>query len=162
MEQFGGPKPMPCIGRTHGHLLFSATAGRPGTWRGGENAIRRGDVVQWLSAKVRPLGQPHVTMTLGEPDHTAIVVSDAAVAGLENGYESDGGLQVLDAACIGPLEVVEQSVREIPTRRTYDMSQFLGGQVSNEGIHCARLVTNRSLVHRFGYTDLWPWKRTLE
>ena len=123
---------MPSIGRTHGHLLFSATAGSPGTWRGGETAIRRGDVVQWLSAKIKPVGQPHVTMTLGEPDHTAIVVSDVAVAGLENGYESDNALQALNAAFIGPLEVVEQSVREVPTRRTYDMSQFLSGQVSNK------------------------------
>ena len=138
IEQSGGPKPMPCIGRTHGHLLFTAVARKPGTWRGGENAIRRGDIVQWLSAKVKPVGQPHVTMTLGEPDHTAIVVTDTAVAGLENGGESEDGLQALDAACIGSLEVVEQSVREIPTRRTYDMSQFLSGQVSDG--NCTRLV----------------------
>ena len=131
IEQSGGPKPMPCIGRTHGHLIFTAIAGKTGTWRGGENAIRRGDVVQWLKVKIKPLGQPHVTVTLGEPDHTAIVVSDTAVAGLEDIPETDDGLRALDAACIGSLEVIEQSVRELPTRRTYDMSQFASGQVSN-------------------------------
>jgi len=130
IEQSGGPKPMPCIGRTHGHLLFNATAGKPGIWRGSETAIRRGDVVQWLSAKIKPVGQPHVKMTLGEPDHTAIVVSDAAVDELESGYRApDGLLRELHAGSIGPLEVIEQSVREVPTRRTYDMKEFLSGQV---------------------------------
>ena len=84
-------------------LIFTAIAGKMGTWRGGENAIRRGDVVQWLKVKIKPLGQPHVTVTLGEPDHTAIVVSDTAVAGLEDIPETDDGLRALDAACIGSL-----------------------------------------------------------
>lgn len=129
-ESSGGfAKPMPCVGRTHGHLLFSATAGQTGVWRGGENAIRRGDIVQWLSVKIKLVGQPNVTMTLGQPDHTAIVVADTAVSGIPE-EEGVDGLRLLDASCIGPLEVVEQSARELPTRRTYDMSQFMSGQVS--------------------------------
>lgn len=132
-DQVGEPKPMASIGRTHGHLLFTARAGQPGTWRGGENAVRRGDVIQWLTAKIKLVGQPNVTMTLGEPDHTAVVISDTAVSGLDDGDGGPDGLRQLDASCIGPLEVIEQSVKELPTRRTYDMSQFTSGQVRRFG-----------------------------
>jgi len=102
-------------------------------------------------------------MTLGEPDHTAIVVSDTTVAGLDDGHEADDGLRALDAACIGPLEVIEQSVRELPTRRTYDMSQFVSGQVSNmENCTGQETLVTKWFMFRFGYTDLCRWKRTLE
>jgi hypothetical protein len=125
-------KPMPCIGKTHGHLIYWAKAGPSavGTWRGGDIAVRRGDIVQWLRVKIKPLGQPFVTMTLGEPDHTAIIVADSALSGLPDQTEGDGGLRTLRTNGLGSIEVVEQSVRELPTRRTYDMSQFLEGEVN--------------------------------
>lgn len=156
------PAPMKCIGRTHGHLIYSAKAGQVGVWRGGENAIRRGDVVQWLTTKIKLVGQPNVTMTLGEPDHTAIVVSDAAVTGVD-GPPGEDGLRELDSSCIGPLEVVEQSVKELPTRRTYDMSQFTAGQVSLFGrifLVLEMLIVGVVSV-RCGSTALFRWKRTL-
>lgn len=93
--------------------------------------MRRGDIVQWLSVKIKLVGQPLMTMTLGEPDHTAIVVADAPISslGAPGGGEWDGGLRPLHSSAIGALEVIEQSVRELPTRRTYDMGQFQSGQV---------------------------------
>jgi len=42
-----------------------------------------------------PLGQSYVTVTLGKPDHTSIVVSDTAVAGLKNVYGTDDGHRAL-------------------------------------------------------------------
>ncbi|KAF8317604.1 hypothetical protein DL93DRAFT_2095598 [Clavulina sp. PMI_390] len=126
----GDAGPMPSIGRTHGHLLFTSVAGQQGTWRGGENAIRRGDVVQWLRTSIKLVGQPAGgSMILGDPDHTAVVVSDTSVAGIDGGNMGPDGTCPLHASAIGPLEVVEQSRTELPVRRTYDMTQFTAGQV---------------------------------
>ena len=149
------PKPMASIGRSHGHLIFSATAGSPGVWRGGDNAVRRGDIVQWLTVKIKPYGQPLATMTLGEPDHTAVIVADSGINGLDEMGED--GLQPLDASGIGTLEVVEQSARELPTRRTYDMSQFLSGKVS---ISFAALLNAFPTFYsyRCGYIVRSQWK----
>lgn len=123
------PKVMPCIAHTHGHLIFSATAGNMGVWRGGDDAVRRGDIVQWLSVKIKLVGQPNVTMTLGLPDHTAIVVADSPISSLVADANTDEDGQALHPSAIGGLQVVEQSARELPTQRTYDMGQFLSGKV---------------------------------
>lgn len=81
---------MKTIGRTHGFLLYAGKAdelqGQCGRWRGGDRirahggGIRRGDIVEWRTVKIRIKGSaPGSWATLGAPDHTAIVVADSPV-----------------------------------------------------------------------------------
>ena len=123
------PKVMPPIAHSHGHLIFTCVGGQTGTWKGGDDTVRRGDIVQWLNVKIKVVGQPHVTMTLGVPDHTAIIVSDSHISSLTVDSNTDEKGQPLHPSAIGSLDVIEQSVRELPTRRVYDMRQFLSGEV---------------------------------
>lgn len=65
------PKPFPSIGRTHGHLIFYGKAGGrgEGVWRGGDEYVRPGDVVEWRKVKIREVGMgPGSYSTLGDPD----------------------------------------------------------------------------------------------
>ncbi|CDO70437.1 hypothetical protein BN946_scf184999.g78 [Trametes cinnabarina] len=120
------PKPVPSISRTHGHLIYEGRAadkGRTqvGRWRGGDDRVRRGDIVEWRKARVSK--GPYAWSTLGDPEHTAVVVADmvprTAVA---------DGLSVPPRE-LGTLEVVEQSVRSPPKRERYDLSQLEEGEV---------------------------------
>lgn len=49
----GLPPPVTSINRTHGHLIFEGKAWgkgpdqQTGRWRGGDNSVRRGDIVEW-------------------------------------------------------------------------------------------------------------------
>lgn len=68
-------EPFPSIGRTHGHLIYygranDAHAGnRSGTWYGGDQYVREGDVVEWRSVRIKEVGAaPGSYNTLGDPD----------------------------------------------------------------------------------------------
>lgn len=122
--------PIPSLAHTHGHLIASFNADVSGTpigmWRGGDDRVRRGDIVQWKSVKITlNLGWGRGTATLGAPDHTSIVVADL-VPGcpVENGGW-------LDVSSFGTLEVAEQSVStgELPKKATYDLSGLTQGEV---------------------------------
>lgn len=78
------------IGRTHGHLIYAARVDQDqeqhGRWRGGDRVrahgggIRRGDIIEWRTAKCSEVGAPKGSyVTLGAPDHTGIVVDNAIV-----------------------------------------------------------------------------------
>lgn len=78
------------IGRTHGHLIYAAKAengkGQCGRWRGGDRirnnwgGIRRGDIIEWKTARCSEAGAPKGSyMTLGAPEHTAIIISNSPV-----------------------------------------------------------------------------------
>lgn len=120
------PPPVPSISRTHGHLIFEGKASRGGAvqagrWRGGDDRVRRGDIVEWRSARV---GRgPYGYSVLGAPDHTAVVVSDS----VPTRAVADG--EAVSLADLGSLEVVEQSVGKPPARQTYDLSQMQEGEV---------------------------------
>ncbi|KAI0789205.1 hypothetical protein C8Q75DRAFT_718650 [Abortiporus biennis] len=121
------PKPVPSLSRTHGHLIYEAKAkglgqsNQIGRWRGGDDRIRRGDIAQWLSAKVG--SGPNGHTVLGNPDHTAIIVSDSVPSvAVEDGM-------IVKPADIGYLEVVEQGVGSPPKRVKYDLSQFESGEL---------------------------------
>ncbi|PCH42990.1 hypothetical protein WOLCODRAFT_138149 [Wolfiporia cocos MD-104 SS10] len=126
----GVPKPVPSTSRTHGHLIFCGMAtgkGFPqyGWWRGGDDRVRRGDIVEWRSVVINTsVGKNTHTQRLGDPDHTAIVVSDA----VPSVAVADG--QSVLPADLGALEVVEQSVvtGSTPHRSTY----LLGGMEEGE------------------------------
>ncbi|KAF6749551.1 hypothetical protein DFP72DRAFT_1173436 [Ephemerocybe angulata] len=73
------PKPVPSISRTHGHLIYEGKAagkgkGTVGRWRGGDDRIRRGDIVEWRKTRI---GERGGFSMLGDPDHTAVIVSDS-------------------------------------------------------------------------------------
>src|SRR6266702_4131672 len=66
--------PILSTSRAHGHLLF---CGRPGVgrWRGGDDRLRAGDVVEWRSVRIGA-AQFGAFAVLGDPDHTAVLVED--------------------------------------------------------------------------------------
>ena len=123
-------KPIPSLAQTHGHLIASFNAEIPGNpigmWRGGDDVVRRGDIVQWKSVKIEvQIGWGHGTSTLGAPDHTSIVVSD-----LVPGCPVKNG-EWLDVPRFGTLEVAEQSVSTggLPKKAKYDLSGLKEGEV---------------------------------
>ena len=123
-------KPIPSLAHTHGHLIASFNADVSGTpigmWRGGDDMVRRGDIVQWKSVKMDiNVGWGRGTATLGAPDHTSIVVTDL-VPGC-----SVGNGEWLDVARFGTLEVAEQSVStgELPKKAEYDLGGLKQGEV---------------------------------
>jgi len=118
-------KPVPSTSCTHGHLIFSGKAtsrlNQIGKWRGGDDRVRRGDIVQWRRAKVTFDHRGHAT--LGDPDHTAVIVADSTPSeALSDGMSVKPGV-------VGVLEVVEQSVGSPPKRERYDLSQMTEGEI---------------------------------
>lgn len=61
--------------------------------------------------------------TLGDPDHTAVIVSDA----VPSRTPIDG--QALLPSELHSLEVIEQSAGKVPTKRRYDLTAFSAGEV---------------------------------
>ena len=122
------PKPIPSISRTHGHLIFEGKAmgkgNMVGRWRGGDDRIRRGDIVEWRKVKINILGaSPNSRALLGDPDHTAVIVRDSVPS------RQPVDKQPLSPAELISIEVVEQSVKSPPSRKVYDMNAFEEGEV---------------------------------
>lgn len=120
------PKPVPSISRTHGHLIFRGKASRGGAeqagrWRGGDTQVRRGDIVEWRTVRIAMPNGGY--STLGLPDHTAVIVSDA----VPRRAVSDG--DAVKPSELGSLEVIEQSLGSPPKRQTYDLGMFQEGEV---------------------------------
>ena len=121
------PKPLPSTARTHGHLIFEGKAvgeglrNQVGRWRGGDDRIRRGDIVQWITAKLKmPNGGEAI---MGAPDHTAIIVSDCVPS-----VEVADGMLVKPGE-VGILEVVEQGKTTAPKREKYDLKGLKEGEL---------------------------------
>jgi hypothetical protein len=118
------PKPLPCVGKTLGHLIFEGKAwgknAQAGRWRGGDDRIRRGDIVQWNTVTITERSS---RFTLGQPDHTAIIVSD------QRPLRTPLNDEPLRPADLGSLEVVEQSVHSPPSRKVYQLSGMEAGEV---------------------------------
>ena len=123
-------RPVPSTGRSHGHLIFVGRAGakagqrQEGRWRGADDRIRRGDIIEWKSVKIRL--QNGGQAILGDPEHTAIITRDTVP-----GYSVYDGMEMTPSQ-LGEIEVVEQSRNFVPTepkRGVYDMEGFLEGEV---------------------------------
>ncbi|KZT58073.1 hypothetical protein CALCODRAFT_259471 [Calocera cornea HHB12733] len=121
------PKPVQSISRTHGHLFFAGSGAanynaQVGRWRGGDDRVRRGDIVEWNRVKIQTTDGGR--MTLGDPEHTAIIVAvpDEPIPSAADGAD-------VKPYELGWLEVVEQSKAHPPMRRRYDMSKFSEGKV---------------------------------
>ncbi|KAF8968772.1 hypothetical protein BDZ97DRAFT_1797976 [Flammula alnicola] len=123
------PKPVPSISRTHGHLIYEGKAsngGREmvGRWRGGDDRIRRGDIAEWRKVRIGGRGaRAGGYSTLGDPDHTSIIVSDC----VPSFTPKDGAS--MSPADLGVIVVVEQSVGQLPARKEYDLSCFEEGEM---------------------------------
>ena len=120
------PQPVGSISRTHGHLIFAGRASQNGAvqegrWRGGDDRVRRGDIVEWRSVRIGMPGGAYAM--LGDPDHTAVVVRDA----VPNRRVSDG--DAVRPGELGTLEVVEQSIGQPPARQRYDLSKLQEGEI---------------------------------
>lgn len=123
-------KPVQSTYRTHGHLIFEGKAlgkGRQyGRWRGGDDRVRRGDIVEWRSVAVSMKMDWGVgTGKLGNPDHTAVIVNDM----VPSVQVADG--QSVTPGELGILDVVEQSVSTNikPKRSTYLLSGLEAGEM---------------------------------
>ncbi|TKA55512.1 hypothetical protein B0A53_02688 [Rhodotorula sp. CCFEE 5036] len=138
-ESVGGAsnKPFPSIARTHGALLYYARAGTGevvGTWTGGDVYVRPGDIVEWRSVTIREVGMaPGSYSTLGDPEHTAIIVAAGAPLTLPRFDPSGRQPPFLDTAyplsSLVSLTVVEQSRGYAPSEKTYDLAAMSKGEV---------------------------------
>jgi hypothetical protein len=122
------PKPVPSLSRTHGHLIFEGKASGKGNmvgrWRGGDDRVRRGDIVEWRKVKINFVGaRPNSWAILGDPDHTAVIVRDSQPS------RTPADCQSLSPADLGSLEVVEQSLGSPPDRKEYDLAAFEQGEM---------------------------------
>ncbi|EIW56724.1 uncharacterized protein TRAVEDRAFT_151331 [Trametes versicolor FP-101664 SS1] len=120
------PAPVPSISRTHGHLMYEGTAAekgrvQAGRWRGGDDRVRRGDIVEWRTARVGK--GAYSWAMLGNPDHTAVIVSEMVPRAAVR-----DGLAVAPRE-MGTLEVIEQSLGKPPAWATYDLSNLEEGEV---------------------------------
>ncbi|KAH9975048.1 hypothetical protein BGW80DRAFT_1225355 [Lactifluus volemus] len=113
--------PVPSTSRAHGHLIFCGKP-RMGRWRGGDDRLRRGDIVEWRSARIGK-AQGGAFATLGNPDHTAVLVQDT----VPRGVVADG--KSIDPANVGVLTVVEQSPGQTPKQNSYDLAKLRAGEV---------------------------------
>ncbi|KAI0632811.1 hypothetical protein C8Q77DRAFT_1119858 [Trametes polyzona] len=120
------PQPVPSISRTHGHLLYEGRAEHKGAtqagrWRGGDDRVRRGDIVEWRTARVG--AGPRAWALLGDPEHTAVIVGEMVPrVAVEDGMS-------VPPRDLGTLEVIEQSLGKPPKRATYDLSQMEEGEI---------------------------------
>ncbi|KAI0261385.1 hypothetical protein BC834DRAFT_1028260 [Gloeopeniophorella convolvens] len=113
--------PVLSTSRAHGHLLF---CGRPGAgrWRGGDDRLRAGDVVEWRTVRIGTAQRGGYAI-LGNPDHTAVLVTDT----VPRCAVADGAS--VSPADIGSLTVVEQSAGVVPKRESYDLAKLQEGEV---------------------------------
>ncbi|KAI8450548.1 hypothetical protein BY996DRAFT_4587295 [Phakopsora pachyrhizi] len=120
--------PMTSIDRRHGVLLYHGSARSlrdgEGEWYESEDLgnVRSGDIIEWRTASCGTIN-PKFTCTLGDPDHTAIIVDASKSNG--NSHSSTS----FSPHLLGNLTVVEQSLKQLPVRRTYEMSSLTKGQV---------------------------------
>ncbi|KAH6904448.1 hypothetical protein BKA70DRAFT_1296728 [Coprinopsis sp. MPI-PUGE-AT-0042] len=119
------PKPVPSISRTHGHLIYEGRAsnhGRQtiGRWRGGDDRIRRGDIIEWRRVTI---AAANYTYILGDPDHTAVIVRDAVPL-----VEVRDGLEVVPSQ-LGTITVVEQSAGSLPKEGAYNLQGLQEGEM---------------------------------
>ncbi|KAF8496115.1 hypothetical protein F5888DRAFT_1804261 [Russula emetica] len=122
-ESLFGPQDAPILStsRVHGHLLF---CGKPGVgiWRGGDDRLRAGDIVEWRSVRIG-MRQYGAFAVLGDPDHTAVLVQDT----VPRCAVVDG--QSVKPADVGVLTVVEQTAGRAPKRDSYDLAKLQQGEV---------------------------------
>ncbi|BGP49579.1 hypothetical protein JCM10450v2_005474 [Rhodotorula kratochvilovae] len=155
----GGERPFPSIGRTHGALLYYAKAGRDGTWTGGDAYVRPGDVVEWRRVRISEVGaRDGAYMVLGDPDHTAIILSASPPLSSPSLPSSPPYRDATyPLASLSALTVAEQSLGQPPTVRTYDLGTLTEGEV-----WIYRPCGMRALCGVDEVEAVWPEERGVE
>jgi hypothetical protein len=117
-----GPRDAPVVStsRAHGHLLFYGGPG-VGRWRGGDDRLRAGDIVEWRSVRMGTSKRGGYAI-LGQPDHTAVLVKDT----VPRCAVADG--ESVNPADVGVLTVVEQSAGRAPSCESYDLAKLQQGE----------------------------------
>jgi hypothetical protein len=113
--------PILSISRAHGHLLFYGKPG-VGRWRGGDDRLRAGDIVEWRSVYIGTAQYGRFSI-LGEPDHTAVLIKDT----VPRCAVADG--ESVKPADVGVLTIVDQSVGQAPRRESYDLAKLQRGEI---------------------------------
>jgi hypothetical protein len=127
------PKPVPSISRTHGHLIYEGKATKKGKemvgrWRGGDDRIRRGDIVEWRKVRMATDSRGGYAL-LGDPDHTAVIVSDGPpIPAATKPPHGEPGASI-PPSDLGQLTVVEQSVGQPPVRKDYSLHGLEEGEI---------------------------------
>ena len=127
------PKPVASISRTHGHLIYEGKATRKGKemvgrWRGGDDRIRRGDIVEWRKVRMATDSRGGYAL-LGDPDHTAVIVSEGPpIPAATKAPHGDPGASI-SPSDLGQLTVVEQSVGQPPVRKDYSLHGLEEGEI---------------------------------
>ncbi|BGP17702.1 hypothetical protein JCM10213v2_005741 [Rhodosporidiobolus nylandii] len=130
------PPPFPSIARTHGSLLFYANAARKnetgevlGTWTGGDVYVRPGDVVEWRKVRIAEVGAARGGYSLlGDPDHTALILSAASPSSLPSLSSTLTDASYLLSSLVS-LTVLEQSLGHAPRTASYDLAKLSEGEV---------------------------------
>lgn len=129
------------VGRTHGHLIYHASAdiagqqpqragAAAGLWRGGDvGNVRRGDIIEWDGyAECKLLDPPGASANMGNrakgwPEHTAVIVGVGRTPTNNSGSNSSSMSETtpFDPAELGHLEVLEQSAGVPVSRKLLDL-----------------------------------------
>ncbi|PLW10360.1 hypothetical protein PCANC_16405 [Puccinia coronata f. sp. avenae] len=123
------PAPLTSISRTHGIMLYygraTGSGSGYGSWKQPSDlgAIRPGDIIEWRLVACETVN-PTLSFTLGDPDHTAIIV-DASGCTVSTSRSPDACPPTL----LGLITVVEQSLKQLPIRRTYNLATISRGEV---------------------------------
>ncbi|EGG12615.1 uncharacterized protein MELLADRAFT_101031 [Melampsora larici-populina 98AG31] len=118
------PLPLTSINRTHGWLLYHGEANGLGNGVGHWlpeciDQIRPGDVIEWKLVSCNTI-HPTLMCKLGDPDHTAMIL-DVKSSNITNRF--------IPPSQLGQITVLEQSLKQLPIRRTYDLSTISAGSV---------------------------------
>lgn len=118
------PLPLTSINRTHGWLLYHGEANGVGNGVGhwlpeSMDEIRPGDVIEWKLVSCNTIN-PTLMCKLGDPEHTAMIL-DVQSSNITNRF--------IPPSQLGHITVLEQSLKQLPIRRTYDLSTMSAGSV---------------------------------
>ncbi|KAH9812551.1 hypothetical protein DFH28DRAFT_899131 [Melampsora americana] len=118
------PLPLTSLNRTHGWLLYHGESYGLGHGKGQWSPdfldqIRPGDVIEWRLVSCNTL-YPTLMCKLGDPEHTAMIL-DVQSSNLSHRF--------FPPSQLGQITVLEQSLKQTPIRRTYDLSTISSGSV---------------------------------
>ncbi|CAO1616609.1 unnamed protein product [Parajaminaea phylloscopi] len=150
------------VGRTHGHLIYfaSADAAQParGLWRGGDvGNVRRGDILEWDGyATCKLLQPPGATASMGNPskgwpEHTAVVVGVGRGPGAATA--NGDGETPFDPHDLIHLEVLDQSAGVPVARKVLDLR---AGQWTKGTLHIYRPVGKDAYLDGKVEPNAWP------
>lgn len=152
------------VGRTHGHLIYYASADNcqppKGLWRGGDvGNVRRGDIVEWDGYAVCKLLNPAGAISTmgnpakGWPEHTAVVVGVGRSPRPEVVAVSENSETPFSPHELIHLEVLDQSSGVPVARKTLDLR---AGKWTRGSVHIYRPVGQETYLEGKVEPRAWP------